>query len=440
MTQEATVKGPTGDESQAPVSADNQETTPAELMEFITRLATNEPHVRCRVGTGTLGPVAKALNDLAALLEARRLSSVEKFGIEALVEQSQNMMMTADTSERIRFVNFTIPGLTYEQVLGRSVYDFVLPEEHERVRKIFRGVLETGVPDSYDIRSYADTGPQWYVVRVGPIRDGGRIVGFTMITTDVTSLKKTQLQLEQSLRQLEQSNRELESFASVASHDLQEPLRKIQSFGERLKAVSAGALGPDGQDYLERMQSAAARMRRLIEDLLAFARVTSKAQPFARVELATITRDVLGDLEVTIEQTKAIVTVGDLPVLEADPTQMRQLLQNLLSNALKFRREDVAPHISIESSVDKEAGRCELRVRDNGIGFEEKYAERIFNLFQRLHGRGKYEGTGLGLAICRKIVERHGGSISARSSPGNGTTFIVVLPLAHPERAGASAS
>lgn len=406
------------------------ETTPEELIQFITRLATNEPHIRCRVGGGSLGPVAQALNELAGLLESRRLSPVEKFGIGALVEQSQNMMMTADTSERIRFVNFTIPGLTYEQVLGRSVYDFMLPEDHERCRAIIRKVLETGVPDSYDIRSYADTGPQWYVVRIGPIRDEGRIVGFTIITTDVTNLKKAQLQLEQSLRELEQSNRELESFASVASHDLQEPLRKIQSFGERLKAVTAGTLPPDGQDYLERMESAATRMRRLIEDLLAFARVTSKAQPFVRVELSTIAREVLSDLEVSIDQAKATVSVGELPALEADPTQMRQLLQNLLSNALKFRREDAAPALAIEASVDKEAGRCELRVRDNGIGFEEKHAEKIFNLFQRLHGRGKYEGTGLGLAICRKIAERHGGTISAQSTPGQGSAFTIHLPLA----------
>jgi PAS domain S-box-containing protein len=407
-----------------------QETSPEELIQFINRLVTNEPHIRCRVGEGPLGPVAQALNGLAGLLETRRLSSVEKFGIEALVEQTQNMMLTADTAERIRFVNFTtIPGLTYEQVVGRSVYDFLRPEDHERCRAIFRRVLETGVPDAYDVRSYADTGPLWYVVRVGPIRDGGRIVGFTMITTDVTNLKKAQLQLEQSLRELEQSNHELESFASVASHDLQEPLRKIQSFGERLKAVTSGMLSPEGQDYLERMQSAATRMRRLIEDLLAFARVTSKAQPFVRVELSTIAREVLSDLEVSIDQAKATVTVGELPALEADPTQMRQLLQNLLSNALKFRREDAAPALSIEASVDKEARRCEIRVRDNGIGFDEKYADKIFNLFQRLHGRGKYEGTGLGLAICRKIAERHGGTISAQSTPGQGSTFTIRLPL-----------
>jgi PAS domain S-box-containing protein len=438
MTQEATVKGASGDGTQ--VQASGAETTPEELTQFITRLATNEPHVRCRVGTGALAPVAQSLNELAGLLEQRRLSSVEKFGIEALVEQSQNMMMTVDASERIRFVNFTIPGLTYEQVIGRSVYDFIVPADHERCGAVFRKVLETGVPDSYDIRSYADTGPQWYVVRVGPIRDAGLIVGFTLITTDISNLKTTQFRLEQSNRELEQSNRELESFASVASHDLQEPLRKIQSFGERLKTTAAGALSPEAQDYLERMQSAATRMRRLIEDLLAFARVTSKAQPFTRVNLSTVAREVLSDLEVAIEQSKATVTVGELPTLDADPTQMRQILQNLLSNALKFRRDDAPPRISIEAVVDKESGRCELRVQDNGIGFEEKHADKIFALFQRLHGRGKYEGTGLGLAICRKIAERHGGSIVARSTPGSGSTFVINLPLAQTQSAQASGS
>jgi PAS domain S-box-containing protein len=415
--------------------AGEPEVTPEELILFIRRLASNEPHVRCRVGSGPLGPVALALNELTGLLETRRLSSVEKFGIEALVEQSQHMMVTTDTGQRVRFVNFTSPGLTSEQVVGRSVYDFILPGEHERCRAIFRKVLETGVPDSYDICSSEAMGPTWYVVRVGPIRNEGRIVGLTMVTTDVSNLKKTQLQLEQSNRELEQSNRELESFASVASHDLQEPLRKIQSFGERLKATTAGTLGEEAQDYLERMQGAAGRMRRLIEDLLTFARVTSKARPFTRVDLGAVAKEVRGDLEVAIEQAKATITLGELPTLDADPTQMRQLLQNLVSNAIKFRQDDVPLRITIEAVMHPEAERVELRVQDNGIGFEEKHAERIFNLFQRLHGRSKYEGTGLGLAICRKIAERHGGTIIARSAPGSGSSFIITLPLTHTQAA-----
>jgi signal transduction histidine kinase len=171
-------------------------------------------------------------------------------------------------------------------------------------------------------------------------------------------------------------------------------------------------------------------MRRLIDDLLTFARVSSKAQPFTRVDLAALVREVVGDLEIAIEKAGASITLGELPVLEADPMQLRQLLQNLLSNALKFRREEVAPAVSVRATVDAQAQRCELVVQDNGIGFDEKYLDRLFNVFQRLHGRSsKYEGTGIGLAICRKIVERHGGSIRASSTPGEGATFTVMLPL-----------
>jgi light-regulated signal transduction histidine kinase (bacteriophytochrome) len=241
---------------------------------------------------------------------------------------------------------------------------------------------------------------------------------------DITDLKRTQLRLEQS-------NRELESFASVASHDLQEPLRKIQTFSERLTSVYAEALGPEGRDYLMRMNNAATRMRKLIDDLLTYSRVSSKAQTHYLVDLSELAHGVLGDLESIIEQAGATVTIGPLPTLEASPMQMRQLLQNLLSNALKFRKDDVAPAISLHATVDPETNRCELQVQDNGIGFEEKYVDRIFNVFQRLHGRGKYEGTGIGLAICRKIAERHGGSIRARSAPGQGSTFIVSLPYRH---------
>jgi light-regulated signal transduction histidine kinase (bacteriophytochrome) len=219
----------------------------------------------------------------------------------------------------------------------------------------------------------------------------------------------------------------------VASHDLQEPLRKIQTFGERLKVTASATLSPESRDYLERMQGAATRMRRLIDDLLAFSRVGSKTQPFAPVNLAEVARGVVDDLEVSIQQTGATVTLGPLPTLEADPMQMRQLLQNLISNALKFRREGVPPVIAVRVAQPG-VWPCELLVEDNGIGFEEKYLDRIFTVFQRLHGRGKYEGTGIGLAICRKIAERHGGTITARSAPGKGATFIVTLPPRQPQR------
>ncbi len=400
---------------------EKREATVEELVELVNRLAANEPHVRCRVSEGPLAPLAAALNNLSTALDGRRTAAPDPFGVEVMVAQSPIMMMACDAEARIRFMNYTVPGLKLSDVVGKSYYHYTPPEDLEMVRGHVQKVLSTGEPVSYEHRPSRPIGPEWYGVQVAPIREGERIIGFTVSLMDITDLKRTQLRLEQS-------NRELESFASVASHDLQEPLRKIQTFSERLTSVYAEALGPEGRDYLTRMNNAATRMRKLIDDLLTYSRVSSKAQTHYLVDLSELARGVLGDLESIIEQSGATVTIGPLPTLEASPMQMRQLLQNLLSNALKFRKDDVAPVISLHATVDPESNRCELQVEDNGIGFEEKYVDRIFNVFQRLHGRGKYEGTGIGLAICRKIAERHGGSIRARSAPGQGATFIVTLP------------
>jgi len=236
-------------------------------------------------------------------------------------------------------------------------------------------------------------------------------------------------QLEIANEELGRSNRELQDFASVASHDLQEPLRKIQAFGDRLATTSH--LEPDTQVYLDRMLDAASRMRILIEDLLTYSRVTTKAKPFRRVSLKRIVQEVLSDMEIRIEETGAVVTVGRLPSIEADATQIRQLFQNLISNAVKFHKTDVKPSIKIHSKIDRSdiQDMVAITVEDNGIGFDQKYTDRIFTIFQRLHGRNEYEGTGIGLAVVRKIVERHGGTVVAESEIGKGSRFIVTLPI-----------
>ena len=216
----------------------------------------------------------------------------------------------------------------------------------------------------------------------------------------------------------------------MASHDLQEPLRKIQTFGERLAVKWGEALGEGGRDYLARMQNAAARMQTLIEDLLSYSRVTTRPEPFSPVALAPLVQEVVADLSARIEQTGGRVEVDDLPVIESSPHQMRQLFQNLLGNSLKFHGlEPPVLRVSARPAPAPDGERVEIRVSDNGIGFEEKYLDRIFQPFQRLHGRSQYEGTGMGLAICRKIVERHGGTITAKSAPGAGATFIITLPV-----------
>ena len=261
---------------------------------------------------------------------------------------------------------------------------------------------------------------------------------------EITERKQAEEKLKATATRLEHSNRELQDFAYVASHDLQEPLRKVQAFGDRLKAACSNALGDEGRDYMERMQAAAKRMQILIDDLLAFSHVTTKGNPFELSDLNNIVGEVLSDLEVRIQQTNGQVDLGELPALDADPLQMRQLFQNLIVNALKFHQEGRTPVVKIRSQPARpptEAssgnvptnGLCQITVEDNGIGFEEKYLDRIFVLFQRLHGRTAYEGTGIGLAICRKIADRHGGSITAKSTPGEGSTFIITLPLKQPK-------
>jgi signal transduction histidine kinase len=249
------------------------------------------------------------------------------------------------------------------------------------------------------------------------------------LTAEIAERERAQAELRSYADQLERSNRELQEFTYIASHDLQEPLRKIQAFGSRLQDKFGDTLGAQGQDYLTRMQGAALRMQCLIEGLLSYSRVTTKVQPFQPVALATTVQEVLADLEIRIAQNGGTVEVGYLPTVNGDPLQMRQLLQNLIANALKFHRPDVPPVVRVGTAQVDDAW-CQIEVSDNGIGFENKYAERIFQVFQRLNGRDAYEGAGIGLSICRKIVERHGGTIMVTSEPGQGTTFTVALPIA----------
>ncbi|MBX3011448.1 MAG: PAS domain-containing protein [Caldilineaceae bacterium] len=248
--------------------------------------------------------------------------------------------------------------------------------------------------------------------------------------------KQAELALEIYTRKLEASNRELEEFAYVASHDLQEPLRKIMTFGDRLRNKYSATLDEVGQDYLARMQSAAARMQALISDLLNLSRVSTRGHPLERVELTEVVSEILKDLEASMEQQNGTVVIAALPTVTADPVQMRQLFQNLIGNALKFHAPDRAPLVKVASQPPADPASnyamCTITVEDNGIGFAEKYLDRIFQPFQRLHGVQSYEGTGMGLAICRRIVERHGGNITAKSQPGVGTTFLVSLPAVQP--------
>ncbi len=335
--------------------------------------------------------------------------------------------------------------------------------------------LRTGLERFLDEEMQVDAVAAYMASRNATLGDVRTIIGLTLLLVAIGSLIAAATSVvvgrgivhaEQSLQQahdelegrvaertaelvtsneaLKRSNRELEEFAAVASHDLQEPLRKIQAFCDRLMTRSGDGLGEQGRDHLGRILESAARMRVLIDDLLTLSRVTTQGQQFVPTRLTDVAHEAVSSLEARILETGGRVEVDELPVVDADPSQMRQLLQNLVANGLKFQRPDARPVVRVRGRLLPAAGsdepgdgppgdRCEITVEDDGIGFEETYLDRIFEVFQRLHGRDEYEGTGMGLAICRKIVERHGGQITARSTLGRGATFIVTLPVRQPE-------
>ncbi|MCE9531071.1 MAG: PAS domain S-box protein [Planctomycetes bacterium] len=405
-------------------------------------------------------------------LEDRLRRSVARFRL--LAESIRQMVWTSDPQGRVEYYNqrwIDHTGVTVDQ--AQSWSEVVHPEERDRAVAAWLESLERGIPYEAELRihGHADGQYRWYLVIAVPMRDeSGHVVQWVASLTDIDERKRQEVALERLVRErtqalletnktladevevrkkseakereaaeeLRRSNQELEQFAYVASHDLQEPLRKIQAFGDRLVQRYREDLGDQGKDYLDRITSSATRMRKLIDDLLTFSRVATGAQPFVSIDLGTIIQDVLIDLEIRIRQSGAVIDVGPLPEIEGDPMQIQQLFLNLLSNALKFQKPGVPPIISIQAAPITMPGEnadqlprkmYRIRVADNGIGFDDRYRDRIFQIFQRLHGRNDYEGTGIGLAICRKIVERHSGQISASGLVGEGATFEIILPV-----------
>jgi len=320
-------------------------------------------------------------------------------------------------------------------------YAHVLEEDREILRHTVLDAVaaQRGFECEYSI--ITDKGVVKNVIsRANLVMDDNRLpVRMMGNTHDITQVKKVENELKRNLRELKRSNTELEEFAYAASHDLQEPLRKITTFGSRFKHKYGDLVGSEGQMYIDRMQTASDSMRVLIDNLLDLSRVTRADHMFEPVDLGKLVRLAQSDLEILIDESKASIVVADLPVVEGIPTQLRQMFTNLLSNALKFAKPGTMPLIEISG---ERLGRREMEehflvadktyfridVKDNGIGFDQEYEEKIFQIFQRLHGKSDYPGSGIGLSICKRIAERHQGLISATGKTGEGAVFSIILP------------
>ena len=301
-------------------------------------------------------------------------------------------------------------------------------------------ILSRGYSDEYEKEYIRKDGSVFPVaLRAILVRDeAGRPLRLMAVVRDITEQKQAKEALERHAHDLARSNEELEQFAYVASHDLQEPLRKIRAFGALLADEKQESLDEEGRQYIEFMIDAAARMQTLVSDLLALSRVTTGAQPFEDLALGEVFETVLSDLSVALQEADGRVEVAAAPTIEADRTQMEQLFRNLIGNALKFRTPDVPPQVSVRMVADAPplaavpGPALTIVVADNGIGFEPSQGSKLFQPFKRLHARHQYEGAGIGLAICERIVSRHHGRIAASGTPGAGATFTVTLPRRQP--------
>lgn len=350
----------------------------------------------------------------------------------ALFESSVDAVFLTTPDGAIEAVNpagCAMLGWSEQEILnlGRSG---VLDINDPRLANAIEERQRTGRIQSRELTAIRKSGEKFPVEVDSVILLADPVRSFVIIR-DITERKRAEKELLHYAQELERSNQALQDFAFVASHDLQEPLRKIIMFNEIVRRHSGETLDHEAKEYMDRIQNAIERMQALINGLLELSQVNALGRDFTPVNLTRIVEEVVSDLEVRIQAVNGQVTIGDLPAIVADELQLRQLFQNLIGNALKFHKPGVPPEVSVSGTIiqTKISTTVEIRVEDKGIGFEQQHAERIFQPFQKLHGKNEYEGTGLGLAICQKIIDRHHGTIEVRSVPGTGTTFTMHLML-----------
>ncbi|UCD35531.1 MAG: PAS domain S-box protein [Nitrospiraceae bacterium] len=393
-----------------------------------------------------IGELSRSFNTMIRDLRERKAELVrQKDYVSSIIANMAESLTVATLEGKIKTVNSatcTLLGYQEEELIGKDINILFADEEEETFLLEGNRITEaTRDYQNHELNYRTKDGktiPMLFSTSV--MRDSeGAINGLICVAQDITMIKQAQHDLSTYAEKLAASNDELRHFLHIASHDLQEPLRKIKVIGDRLKDKYHEKLDAAGQDYIDRIQRSTVRMQTLINDLLTFSRVTTKARAFEPVNLSSLVQDVLDDLETRIEETGATVECEELPSVLGDSLQIRQMIQNIITNALKFRKDDRALRIRISAKmISRNGGNggkhsfgaryCQLIFEDNGIGFDNKYADRIFGVFQRLHGKNLYEGTGIGLSICRKIAERHGGQIAAKGRPGDGARFVVTLP------------
>ena len=340
--------------------------------------------------------------------------------------------------QQVNTVFAQLLGYSVEELCSREFFEYMHPDDHDATRdRARRMAANRPVPRVFENRYLCRDGSVRWLEWMSERGEDGLVYG---VGRDISQRRQAELALRQTLVDLDARNRELQDFAFVASHDLQEPLRKIRAFSDRLQQRYSAELSPEARDYLSRSHQAAARMQTLINDLLAYSRVAARGKPFGPVDMGALLATVVDDLEARLESSGGRIDAGPLPTIEGDPTQLRQMMQNLLSNALKFRDPGRPPVVTVtaESTRLGDVPAWRFSFVDNGIGFEPRYAEKVFVPFQRLHGRQEYEGTGIGLAIVRRIVERHRGTVLAEAVAGEGAKFTVCLPQRQPAAAEAA--
>lgn len=349
-----------------------------------------------------------------------------------LLEHLPTMVFVKDAKD-LRLISLNrageeLLGLPRSEVLGKTDYDLFPTEQADffvaKDRAVLAGRCAVDIPEEPIQTAH---GERWLHTRKVPLIDREGAPAYLLgLAVDITEQRRAKLELLRKTEALTRSNRDLEQFALVASHDIKEPLRRIRSYGDLLIDEHGNELSDEARGYVERMRDGAERLRALVDGLLAFSRVATQPMPRTWVDLGALARSVVADLEGVVAERGARVEVGELPTVLGDVQQLRQLLQNLIGNALKFVDRARRPWVRVVGSV--EGDHCTVSVRDNGIGIPAEHVDKIFDMFHRLHASQEFPGSGIGLAVCKKIVERHGGTIAVTSQLGEGTAFAVRLP------------